>query len=443
MDIIYKILFEVRLLHEFYGTNSDGATIFQQPFNNRTGFLLDRFSRNERSIASDIYVKVPQTAEQLYHDYHLRLLPTYSGFKVAIRVKRVNIAGPLVAFEPVVPLPADLSIPVLIMRRGMDLDAVTNTRMQRNLNSVFYFSGDTMLDTKTHPFLTEDAAPFAPGYSYEQGEIATHGPGDLRSFYFDEFDAPQWRNLAPGSYAGEKDRFVVKPDFTYTFQPGDNVTSATFTLKDHTNAVVVDPLDALANPYNVAGNGNLASVPLSFNVMNLNTIPQMPISNKLLYTLQVTGNGGYNRTFKIVFLRDLQTDIRDTWGLAYINNKPANALFHLTDASKRLIYKLNPNGTVNTPAPLFEVWINSRFPFWRYINDQKKKLKALPHAGILYESGDNLISLQPQPLSYTPLLIGGVNYRPNPKLFGTLKTEGRKVFADIMVPESELFPLGP
>lgn len=436
MDIIYKILFEVRLLHEFYLTNSDGATIFDELPADRTAFLMDRFARNERNITSDLSFRVPETARDLYRNYHLRLLNTYSGFKVAVQVKKVALAGPLIGFEPVVPLPADLSLPVLIMRKGMDMDSVTNTRMNRNIAASFYFSGDTLLGTKTHPFLTEAIPALDGGYTYEQGELALHGPADIRSFYIDDANATQWLNVTNGGYANEKDRFLVKPDFYYNFLAGDNVNDAVFKLKDHT-ASLVGTINA-QKP-----SGNFTRVPLSFDVMKLNTIPQVPAGNKLLYTLEVTGNGGYSKTHKLVFLRDVATDLRNTWGLVNINNKPANAAFHLTDVNNRLITRLNPNNTVNTPPPLFDIWIKSRSPFWRYVNDQRRKLSLVPHAALMVESGDALVTLKPRTLSYTPVLLDGVNYRPNPKLFDMLKTEGRRLFADIMVPESEMFPLGP
>lgn len=439
MNTLYKTLFEVRILHGFYQTDSDGSSIFDLPPAGRTTFLANRLARGERSITSDLRFIIPEPAMATYSNYHLRLLSTYSGYKVAVECNRIT-GGPLTEFAPKVPLPASLNIPLLIMRTGTDLDAISNTRMLRNLQTAFYFSNETVFNAKTAPFLSEPVPALDGGYAYEQGELALHGPADIRSFYRDELNAPQWLSIPNGGYANEKDRFLVKPDFNYLFLPGENINNVSFTLRDSFNTII-DTITAKK------ASGFFARLPLSFDVLKLKTIPQSSFANTLIYTLQVAGNGGYNKTFRLVFLRDVTTSLRDTWGLVNIANKTANPLFQLTDVNNRLTLKLNADGTVNTPAPVFEIWIKNRLPFWRYINDRKKKLKGLPHAGLLYEAGDTLVSLKPQPLSYTPTLLkkpdNSMHYRPNPKLFSMLKTEGGRVFADITVPESELFPLGP
>jgi hypothetical protein len=440
MDILYKILFEVRLLHEFYLTNSNGVSIFNGNPQQRTDFLRERFSRDERNIGSDLFYQVPEPAAITFRNLHLRLLPTYAGFKVAVEVKQVALPGPLIGFQPLVPLPDNLCLPIQILRKGHDVDQVTNTRMLRNISSAFYFSNENIPGAKTHPFLTENITPFIFGFPYEQGQLALHGPSDVRSFFIDELDTDQWLPIttpAPsGGYASENDRLLVKPDFYYSFLPGDDINEATFKLKDNTNALV-----ATINAKNATG--NFQRVALSFDVLKLNTIPENPAAANLVYTLEVTGNGGYNKTHRLIFLRDISSDIRNTWGLVNICNKTADAQFQLTDAAGRLMTRLNPDNTVNTAPPIFEIWVKSRLPFWRYSNDNPSfELQAAPHIGLLRKEGKKLISLQPYALSYTPTLMG-IAYRPNPKLFDTLKTEGRRVYADITVPESEMFPLGP
>jgi hypothetical protein len=439
MEIQYKILFEVRLLHEFYLTNSDGTSIFTLALPQRTTFLQNRFARNERNIGSDLFFQVPEPAAIVFRNFHLRLLPTYAGFKVAVEVKQVAI-GPLIGYQPLVSLPDNLCLPIQIIRRGYEADQVTNTRMQRNIPAAFYFSNENIPGAKTHPFLTENIAPviLMPDL-YEQGELALHAPSDVRSYYIDELNAEQWlpvpTPVASGGYASEKDRLLVKPDFYYSFLPGDNVNNATFKLIDNTNTTIAT-IDAKKPT------GNFARVALSFDVLKLNTIPEIPAGNKLVYTLEVTGNGGYNKTHQLIFLRDITSDLRNTWGLVNIRNKTTNAAFQLTDAGGNIITRLNADKTMNTAPPIFEIWAKSRLPFWRYINDQKRKLLGPPHVGLLREDGNTLISLIPQALSYTPTLMSG-SYRPNPKLYDTLKTEGKRIYADITVPESEMFPLGP
>lgn len=441
MSTIYKILFEVRLLHEFYCTNYDGAVVFDLPAPGRTAFLQDRFARNERNIGADLDWKIPGEATGLYNNHRLRLLKTYSGFKVAIAVKPVALPGSLTGFIPVAPLPEAFSLPVLMMRKGKDIDLVTGSRMVSQLSAAYYFTNENLQGGRTFPWLAEAIAPFNGAYPYEQGELARFGASTIRSFYTDETDTAQWLTLPAGGYVGETDRMLLKPDFYYTFRKEDNVNDASFVLKDSTNAVI-ETVNART------ATGVFTRRPVSFDLRKLRTLPETTPGNDLLYTLEVTGNGGFNRKHKVVFLRDLETNIRDVWGAVQVKNRVTNAAFQLTEpGNNRIITRLNADRTVNTPHPVFELWIRSRVPFWRYINDKGKDIKNGLFPEFLLDNSGKPFTKIPRVLSYTPVLFRKadttLDYLPNPKLFAELKKEGARVFADIMVPESDMFPLGP
>lgn len=442
MSTIYKILFEVRLLHEFYCTNHDGAVIFDLPPAGRTAFLQERFGRDDRNIGTDLEWKIPEEAAAIYKDHRLRLLKTYSGFKVAIAVKPVALPAALTGFIPLATLPDEFSLPVLMTRKGLDIDLVTGSRMVRNLSSSYYFTNENMQGNRIMPYLSERIPAFDGAYTYEQGELARFGANTIRSFYTDETDTAQWLTLPPGGYAGEKDRILIKPDFYYTFSKEDNINNASFVLKDSTSAVIETVNAKIAT-------GIFTRRPVSFDLRKIkNTIPETAPGTDLLYTLEVTGNGGFSRTHKVVFLRDINTNLRDVWGLVHIKNRVTNSAFDLTEpGNNRIITRLNADRTVNTPHPVFELWIKSRQPFWRYINDKGKDIANGLFPEFLLDNNGKPYTKIPKVLSYTPTLFRKadttLDYMPNPKLFSELKKEGKRIFADIMVPESDMFPLGP
>src|SRR5688500_17531488 len=112
MTTIYKILFEVQVLHEFYLTNQDNTTILEGTAAARQLFLHDRFLKNARKISSDLRYAVPPSMQSVFSKYRLKLIAGYSGFKIGIEVKPVTLAGNIRAYEPVVTLPGDLDIQV-------------------------------------------------------------------------------------------------------------------------------------------------------------------------------------------------------------------------------------------------------------------------------------------------------------------------------------------
>src|SRR6476619_2596672 len=92
MAVIYKILFEVRVLHEYYLTQADGQSIFNLANQvDRIEFIKNRFLQDDRSINSELSFNLPDPLKKIFDNYHLRLLPVYSGCKVAIEVKRQTL----------------------------------------------------------------------------------------------------------------------------------------------------------------------------------------------------------------------------------------------------------------------------------------------------------------------------------------------------------------
>ncbi len=142
MTTIYKILFEVQVLTRFYLTNQDNTTIFEGTAAARQLFLNDGFLKNARSISSDLRYAVPPSMQPVFSKYRLKLLPGYSGFKVAIEVNPVILGGNIKAYQPVVTLPADVDIQVLLLRKDHIIDIYTNRRLRTSIKATGYFSND-------------------------------------------------------------------------------------------------------------------------------------------------------------------------------------------------------------------------------------------------------------------------------------------------------------
>jgi hypothetical protein len=437
MQTIYKILFEVRLLHEFYLTNADGSSIFgAASATARDSFLQDFSDRAQRSINSDIDYVVPFVSQQLFKNYKLKLLRTYSGFKIATQVTRTTDSGKI-AYAPVAPPPPGLGIPILLTRTSPDFDTYTNRRMSPAFDGICYFSNGSNTGIKTFPFLTNTIPAQSNTALYEQGELS-QSAGVVSAFYIDGGGTKKFAPVIGKNFLSEADRILVSPSFQYYFTPADNVKNAVFTLTDKTNQSVYSNT--------VTGTGPLQTVLLRVPELkpngdkNINTLPATVTEDMLVYTLTVTGDGGYNKSYKLVFLQSALT-AAGAWGLINIIPQPGGANYNLIDNKGLLISRYNTDGTAAIAPPIFEIWIKSRFSFWRYINDQGKLLKD-SYPAVLKLTGNNLVSLAPQSHTYAPIPVQAQKL-PNPKAFNPVKPEGQQIFADIIVPASDVFPLGP
>jgi len=429
MQTIYKILFEVRLLHEFYLTNPDGTSVFgAASAAARDAFLQDYFDRNQRSINSDIDYYVP--SQQLFRNYRLRLVRTYSGFKVGIEVTPTTDSGKI-AYAPVAGLSQGMSIPVLLTRTNTDFDLYTNRRLNPVFDSRCYFSNGIVTGAKTAPFLTNPIPQQSATVNYEQGELS-QANNTVNAFYVDAGGTGQFASITGKNFLSEADRILVTPQFQYYFDAADGVKNASFTVTDMSNKTVYTQT--------VNSAAILQSVSIRVDEQKVNTVPATVAENAFVYNLAVTGNGGYNRTYKLVFLSGVYAG-SNAWGMVNIINQPGNTALSIIDDKGLLITRRNTDNTISIAPPVFEIWMKSRYSFWRYINDQGKALKD-SYPAVLKPIAGNLVSLVPQSHTYAPTPVQ-TQKLPNPKPFFPVKPEGQKIFADIIVPASDVFPLGP
>jgi len=426
MQTIYKILFEVRLLHEFYLTNPDGSSIFgAASAAARDAFLQDYSDRNQRSINSDVDYFVP--AQQLFKNYRLKLIRTYSGFKVAVEVTPVTDDGKI-AYSPVAGLSAGLNIPVLLTRTNTDFDLYTNRRLSPAFDSLCYFSNGVVTGVRTAPFLTNPVPLQSDTANYEQGELSLAN-NTVNIFYIDAAGTQQFAAVTGRNFLNEADRILVMPGFQYYFSPSDDIKNASFTVTDMSNRTVFSQTVNSAT--------TLRSVAIRVDERKVNTVPATVTENAFVYNLTVTGNDGYNRSYKLVFLSGNFTG-SNAWGLVNIINQPGNTAFSIIDDKGLLITRRNTDDTIAIAPPVFEIWIKSRYSFWRYINDQGKPLKD-SYPSVLQPTGGNLVSLAPQSHTFAPTPVK-TQKLPNPKPFTPVKPEGQQIFADIVVPASDIFP---
>lgn len=440
MALIYKTLFEVKILHEFYMTNADGTTVFDLPTQQqRLTFLLDRYATDQENIHNDLHFHVPEAFNEVFGNYRLRLLSAYSGFRVVVEVKQTIAPDGTRSYIPKFPLPASLSIPVMIKRKSNRVDLYSFRKANRNFNAVSYFTNEHVGGIRSYPFLCNPVAAFNAATSYEQGELASFGANDLRRFYRDDADVVQWNPVSGSGYTTPGDEVVVPFSFYYSFDVSDNVFNCDF--------IVTDKDGNTMETLTFSGTEPLAKIQLRWNPALYRTVPASTASVNNLYTLTVTGNNGYTRTFSLIFFTDA-VELHNCWGFIHLNMHVTNNTLDLLDGTQQLITHRKADGTFDPLHPVFEIHQRSRFPFWRYINDRNFALQNGLHPDFLLSDAGILTTKLPRSLSYRSTLFkkpdNTLYYLPNPEPFDVLQEQGGKLFSNIYVSESQdLFPLGP
>ena len=433
---IYKILCEVKWLHEYYLTRDKGETIFEkaaQP--DRLDFLFDRFVKDLPSIDEDLEFLVHPLNNTL-GNYRVRLLPSYAGFKLAIECKKDKLADNTVIYSPIIPLPDQLCFRIMV-REKKDIQRYSAESTRRPLKPLWYFNNDNIPFVKTFPFLTSPVSAFAATQPYEQSEMALHA-GVARVFLNNGAPDP-WLTVPGKDYVNTNDEHLLPLSFIYRFNALEEITSATFKLKDSTSAVVkkIDLISSVP----------MQSVSVNFrtNEEKVKTVRHSAITADQLYTLEVTGSNGYNKTFSNLLFAHDEIEAERYYGVIDLVVKPASANFHLLDAGGNLFTRILPLGT-KQPAPVFELWMKSKMAYWQYAHNLRKKFKLIPATqDLLADNNGILVSKNPVPMSYTPVKLkkpdNTFQFLPNPDPALEVKREGNRNFLSMHMPASTLFPL--
>lgn len=452
MSLIYKTLFEVKLTHEYYVTETDGSTIFSLSDRVlRTNFLSRQYSNERDAVNSDVIFQFPKSLEAKYKRHNLKLLPSYSGFKIMVRVSQQTLPDTSVLYRPLAALPDDLDINVEIVKKDNLFESYTNSRLRVNLPAGYFFSNNRIVNLKVvNPnfpflFLCNNVQAFDNKKAYEQGELAAFGETGIKQNYKTAGGTGESWSKVPGiSYANENDRLLLPLKFYYSFPDADNITQATFTLT--ANFALNQNDDHVVKTITIYADATVKKMLLDFSDKEA-----LLINNEsfrfpdMVFALNVTATNGYSRNHAVIF-SDTLYDQNTNWGIINIKVKPVDNTFRLIDEGGLLFKRRDALGKWQDP-PSFEIPVKSRFTYWRYINAKGKDLKVSSgFIGCLVKENKVLLSNNPRSIArnYFSLPKTGDEpiYVPNPTYLELKTDEHERLFFDVVMPTCEAFPVG-
>ena len=439
MSVNYKPLCEVKLLHEYYLTARDGTTVFDLPVQaDRLSFLKERFRFRYPSINEHLAFEPATAVGSLFSNYRLRVIESYSGFKLFTSVTEEMLPGGIKAYKPLFSIPENFPLLIQLRNKNFFLDTISNSSFKKPLRSKYYFTNRNLGAPRIFPSLTRSLSLRDDTLQYEQGELV-FDPGDnqTKAFFTEKDGTINWMAVSGSGYAGNNDLSLLPARFQYHFSNADEVNEATFILKDAANAVV--------STINRSSVELLTKVTVDFSSVVPRLLNTDIADTPEQYILEVTSTNGYSKTHPVTFCSNDLFPF-DNWGLVHLQTRVADPAFNLIDDEGFLITRKNAGGSI-LPAPVFVIRIKSRFAFWRYLNNRNIKILDNPalHPFLSYDAANGIMETKKMiNASYTPVELnemGATQYLPNPDPSNPLTTELQRVYTDIRVPQSDLFKI--
>lgn len=406
--IYYKKLFEVRILHEYYLMNHHHQEFFALNELQRNAILQQRLLNKQYDIWKDVTIAPAEESKRLFQGHHIRFIQQPTGFFIGIRVKPAGNQ-----FIPYIPLDESIHFTFTIDIKNPYFRNITNDGLSNTIPGIYYFDNANAEGNKTFPALSTPVAAYQPDRQYAMGALAVIG-GELMEALESTHtpDPSRWKKLNASGLVHEGEKILLPKQFLYRFDRKKNVTTVEFILKTSDGADVKQI--SFTQPE------RLEQIPLNFLAADADATD---IPNGF-YTLEVTGDDNFQEQRK-VYLNDVVYNSRY---LGVIDIGQNNTDFKLWEA----------DGSLQSPAPIFEIRLKSRSTYWRYLSGEGKKFKVTTKTSpYLTAVQGALLCKAPLPFSFTPIEFHNNDpaiesvFLPNPSDITFRPEEDGRVYANI------------
>ncbi len=412
-SIIYKRLFEVHILHDFFLAKEETADSFFGLTNSEQTTRLTALLASGQYNSTQLFSIQPLgPTEQLLRDHRMRLIHSPLGFFIGVEVKGIAGLGSELFYEPFIPLPDDLELLFGLKGGQSNLLNTTNLSLRKSsLPTKYIFSNESGQLLNNRLVLSRPIPINLPAGAM-MGDLVKTG-NQVEALYYDIVsNNASFEAIDGDGFVNRADRVLLPKQFTYNFQSA-LTGNVTFRLLDGAN-VEVKVIEKVVSSDVRAVRLDFSSKIVQLPDLDINGNPILvPISiANGAYTLEVT-NGVNPVETSSIELYD-EADAERQFGIIKMKIKTGNASFDLIDANGQLLTRQDVNGN-KIFHPVFELRFLNRRTFWRYIHPSGFANNTISTDLVL--KGDQLITKEPRRLTNTLQIFKsdqGANM-PNPQ----------------------------
>lgn len=432
-SILFKRLFEVQVLHDYYLTATDGTSFYEKNKSEKHDTLVKKLSGNVYDVRDLFVVQPTASTNRKLGEYKLKMAMTAMGFIVGAEVTVEKQAGETV-YKPIRVFGEDLVLSFSIRPSISFFGSMTNLSLRPPLPARYYFTNkdkdefdEGMIPNYTSLPLSKIPFSHQAGMLHEMGAIVDFA-GTIREAIqeTDGTNASHWETISDKRVVTNADLVLLPHKFSVPIKKEAAITQANFVLEDTAAAVI----KTIAR----SGATVLEDVLLDFTRVDDTDVTSDVIPDGH-YTLKVKLGGGPEIAYP-VYLNDPLYN-KDYLGAIEIRADELNSPFSLLDAGGFLKTRINALNE-KIPHPVFEVRFKNRKTYWRYNQENDfSAAEVAATAAHLQHQPPKLVSIKPKPLTATlvPFVNGVSLMLPHPKV-PSVKVQGDKIFSEIYINQS-------
>lgn len=426
---IFKRLFEVQIVHDYFLTAPDGTSFFERNQADKDEFLTQKLKYGLYDVGKLFTIEPSEITKLRMNEYRLLLAKTALGFIVGTEVTVREQAGETV-YQPRFGLPENLSLTFSIRARAGFFGSVTNLGLAPALPAIYYFTNkdkeefdEITVPTYTSLPISNRAKAHQNGSFYAMGAIVDFA-GTIREALqqTDGNDPTHWEDVIDRRFVSDADSKLLPNNFTYKSKKEDAVTQIAFVLEDEGGNEI--------KAINKSGTTILDNVPLNFTTVDENDETSETIPSGF-YTLKITPGGSPEIAYP-VYLNTAVYD-RGSLGIVDIRTDGTNTPFSLLDVQGFLKTRMDAGGA-KVPHPVFEIRFKNRRTYWRYNREEEFSAPEIAATAAHLQFQDpKLVSIKPKALTeaLVPFINGTDLFLPPPR--PAIKVEGDKIFSEVFI----------
>ena len=237
--VLFKRLFEVQILHDYYLTNADGVSFFDQNQADKNELISKKLTNRIYDV-KDLFEIGPDAATQSKLSRNkLVWAQTTLGFIVGTEVSIENKAEEIL-YKPRFEFEKDLNFTFSLKTRASFLKSVSNIGLRPPMPFIYYFSNKDKEEFNENTVPAYTSLPISNKVSahqklknYEMGALADFSGTIKEALQYTTGNNPShWETIEDKRFVNEADQILLPHKFKYTIARSQNVTEIALVLLD-------------------------------------------------------------------------------------------------------------------------------------------------------------------------------------------------------------------
>jgi hypothetical protein len=213
--IEYKILFELRIVHDYYLIDNSGGSAFALPTTDREHLLQAKVRAGQYDQRRDFDFLLNREDLKKLRDYRIRFIKTPMGFFAAMEVESEEDGSGNRRYRPFIPPPPDAYLAFAIDAINPLIGNITALHLGDPDGLIYYFSNagahnDNALASPVSSLINDGSQ------AYLMGELAEEAGATLQALEDNDGSNPaQWETIAGAGYVHQGDRSLDTSDDWY------------------------------------------------------------------------------------------------------------------------------------------------------------------------------------------------------------------------------------